>query len=131
VATKAFISYKGKIIIVKESGDHPSNTQVDKYDIPGGRMNPIETLHQSLTREVREEVGLEIGIKGSFFANEAFTEFKDQTWHIVRIFFNCDAKTNSVNLSPEHYEYKWINPKEYKKFNIIKNLYPAFEKYFN
>ncbi|XOU94725.1 MAG: NUDIX domain-containing protein [Candidatus Kerfeldbacteria bacterium] len=129
VATKAFITYKGKIIIVKESGDHTSNTQVDKYDIPGGRMNPVETLHQSLTREVREEVGLGIDIKESFFANEAFTETKKETWHIVRVFFNCEAKTNAVTLSSEHYKYEWINPKDYKKYDIIENLYPAFESY--
>lgn len=129
IATKAFISFKGKIIIVKESGDHASNTQVDKYDIPGGRMDPVETLHQSLTREVREEVGLSIDIKESFFANEAFTEIKKETWHIVRIFFRCDANTNEVYLSSEHYKYEWIDPKKYKDYDIIKNLYPAFESY--
>ncbi len=129
VATKAFIQFQGKIVIVKESGDHPTNTQVNKFDIPGGRIDPAETLQEGLEREIEEEVGIKNIIGIPFFASEAFTEINDEIWHIVRIFFKCNVGSDKIKLSPEHHEYLWIDPKEYKKYDLIKNLYPAFEKY--
>lgn len=129
VATKAFIQFQGKIVIVKESPDDPSNTQVDKFDIPGGRIDPAETLQEGLIREVEEEVGIQNILGVPFFANEAFTEINDEIWHIVRIFFKCSIGSDIIRLSPEHHDYLWIDPKDYKKYNLIKNLHPAFEKY--
>lgn len=48
---------------------------------------------------------------------------------VGRPFFECEAETNNVVLSEDHDDYKWIDPKDYKNFDLIPNLIPAFESY--
>ena len=59
VATKAFIEYEGKILILQESGKYVDGTNVGRYDVPGGRVEPGQRFDESLRREIKEETGLE------------------------------------------------------------------------
>jgi len=34
-------------------------------------------------------------------------------------------------LSQDHDHFLWIDPREYKRYNLIPNLYGAFEEYLN
>ena len=54
---------------------------------------------------------------------------RGEQWQIVGTFFISYASTDNVKLSEDHDEYLWIDPKEYKKYNLIDNLFPAFESY--
>ena len=40
VATKAFIRYKDKILILRESVKYDDGSNVGSYDVVGGRVNP-------------------------------------------------------------------------------------------
>ncbi|MFA6391234.1 MAG: NUDIX domain-containing protein [Patescibacteria group bacterium] len=128
-ATKAFIKYNGKILILRESGKYKDGTNEGYYDIPGGRVKPGQRFDESLRREIKEETGLNIAIGDPFFVNEWRPEKNGELWQIVGIFFECQADTDQVNLSDDHDKYEWINPKEYMKFKLIDNLKPAFESY--
>ena len=63
LATKAFIIYEGKVLILRESGSYQDGTNAGRYDLPGGRLNPGEKYDEALAREVLEETGLTIKIK--------------------------------------------------------------------
>jgi len=62
VATKAFIEYRGKILIVRESGDYQNGTNQGKYDVSGGRIEPRQKFSDCLLREIREETNLNVKI---------------------------------------------------------------------
>lgn len=47
------------------------------------------------------------------------------------MFFACEAETNQVTLSEDHEEYLWIDPADFKKYNLIENLYSAFKAYLD
>jgi len=44
VATKAFILYENKILILKESSEYKDGTNVGQYDVAGGRIEPGENF---------------------------------------------------------------------------------------
>lgn len=129
VATKAFIRNEGKILIIRESTKYTDGTNAGKFDVPGGRMQPGTTHIENLKREIREEIGIEIKIKKPFFVNEWYPKIKDEQWQIVGIFFECTPLNTDIKLGEDHEEYSWIDPKDYKNYNLIENLQLAFEKY--
>jgi 8-oxo-dGTP diphosphatase len=129
VATKAFIEYQGKVLIVKESPLDTINTHVGEYDVIGGRLTPGESLEDSLKREILEETGLKPDIGNFFFANESRPVVHGEPYQVIRIFYRCQASNDQIVLSNEHDEFLWIDPRDYQKYSIIKNLFPAFEAY--
>src|SRR5258708_20961101 len=70
VATKAFIVYNGKVLILQESNKYTDVSNEGKFDVVGGRIVPGERFDESLLREIEEETGLEVKIGKPFFVNE-------------------------------------------------------------
>lgn len=130
-ATKAFINYDGKILLLKESEKYSDGTNAGKFDVVGGRVKPGQRFDESLIREIQEETGLTAKIGRPFYVNEWRPIVRGEQWQIIGTFFECFAKTDKVRLSKDHDEYLWINPKQYKKYKIIDNLIPAFESYLS
>jgi len=126
IAAKAFIEYRGRVLIVRESTIHPTNTQVGKNDVIGGRIEPGEKVRDALMREVHEECGLDISIGRPFFVNDSRNVIRGEECQIIRIFFRCLAKHDRITLNEEHDSYAWIDPANYLNANVIENLYPAF-----
>jgi 8-oxo-dGTP diphosphatase len=130
-ATKAFINYNGKVLLLKESAKYADGTNSGKFDVVGGRVKPGQRFDESLIREIKEETGLSARIGRPFFVNEWRPVVRGEQWQIIGAFFECFAKTDKVMLGKDHEEYAWIDPKQYKKYNIIDNLMPAFESYLS
>ncbi len=129
VATKAFISHKGKVLVVRESLQYVDGVHGGKYDVVGGRLTPGEHFDENIRRETKEETGLEVTIGEPFFVNESWPVVRGEQWQIVRIFFKCTTNSNKVTLSKDHDDFRWIDPKKYKDSNLIENLFPAFGAY--
>jgi 8-oxo-dGTP diphosphatase len=129
VATKAFIEFQGKVLLLKESGEYKDGTNVGRFDVPGGRIKPGEQFADSLRREVKEETGLEVNIGEPIFVNEWRPVVKGEQWQVVGIFFRCQAQTDQVILSEDHIAYEWIDPHQYNQYELIDNLKPAFTHY--
>lgn len=128
VATKAFIERDGKILILREAGKYKDGTNVGSFDVPGGRLTPGETWHESLTREVKEETNLDVIIGAPFFVGEWRPTPHGEQWQVVGIFFRCEA-TGDIALSEDHDSFEWIDPANYAEHNIIPNLALAFAEY--
>ena len=56
-SAKAFIVHAGKILVVKEKVINDGLERII-HDVPGGGIEPGESSHDALLREVMEEVGL-------------------------------------------------------------------------
>ena len=131
IATKAFINYHNKILIIRESSGYQDGTNIGKYDVAGGRVKPGERFDKGLLREVKEETGLEVKISYPFFVNEWRPKVKEEQWQIVGIFFECFSESDKIMMRNDHDDCQWINPQDYKKYNLIENLYPAFQAYLS
>jgi 8-oxo-dGTP diphosphatase len=130
-ATKAFIIHDGKVLLLKESTKYADGANAGKFDVVGGRIKPGQRFDESLIREIQEETRLNVKIGRPFFVNEWRPIVRGEQWQIVGTFFECFAKSDKVILSEDHEEYVWIDPKEYKKYNLIDNLIPAFASYLS
>lgn len=128
-ATKAFIVYNGKVLLLKESTKYADGANAGKFDVVGGRVKPGQRFDESLIREIQEETGLEVKIGRPFFVNEWRPVVRGEQWQIIGTFFECFADNDQVKLSEDHDEFVWIDPVDYQKYNLIDNLLPAFAAY--
>lgn len=131
VATKAFILYNGKVLLLRESTKYTDGSNAGKYDVVGGRVTPGERFDESLLREIDEETGLEVSIGKPFYVGEWRPVVRGEQWQIVGTFFECHTSSDQITLSQDHAEYLWIDPKDYEQYDLIENLKPAFEQYLN
>jgi 8-oxo-dGTP diphosphatase len=91
------------------------------WDIPGGRINPEESLGDALSRELSEEIGLNSDIDPELIAaQDIFVKEKDL--HVVRLTYRIDYDLNEIKLSEEHKEYKWVGLSEIQNLPIERYL---------
>lgn len=129
-ATKAFIIHNGKILLLRESGKYIDGTNAGRYDVVGGRVEPGQRFDESLLREIKEETGLEnIKMGRPFCVNEWRPIVRGEQWQIIATFFECFVDNDQVVLSADHDDYKWIDPEDFRQFNVMGNLIPVFESY--
>lgn len=124
IATKAIILKDDKYLILYKSDKEDVNP--NSYDIPGGRLQFGEQPEEALTREVKEEVGLDIAILGPF---EVWT-FTKENFQLVGVNFLCKYLGGSESLSDEHDHFKWLSIHELDKTYpewILKTIQKADE----
>ena len=80
------------------------------WEVPGGRIDDTETLHETLKRELREELptmgGFSIGeLAGAYRLNRDLEGERA----LVLIFYTVETEMFEIVLSAEHSDYKWIS----------------------
>ncbi len=73
------------------------------WGLPGGALEPGETIHDALLRECYEELGLKVEVKylsGVYY----HSEYESQAF-----IFRVELKSSDIILSEEHSEYKYTS----------------------
>lgn len=113
---------ENKFITLKRS---PNDThRANKWDLPGGNVHFGEKHDESLRREIREEVGIEVG---EIKPVQVLTRFENNIYYL---FIGYQTKTDTLNvvLSNEHTEYKWLNKEEFLKLESADFLQDLIKK---
>lgn len=109
IGVKAIIEREDTVLLIKRSMQYQPTRYRDlaeTWDLPGGRLEPLEGLEEGLRREVREETGLHIQqIQDTL---EIKTVFQSKTEHIVRITYVCSVVDYTLRLSAEHTSANWV-----------------------
>jgi 8-oxo-dGTP diphosphatase len=129
IACKAIIVHRAKVLIIREAATYADGTNIGKYHLPGGRIEPGEPFMEGLAREILEETGLHVQVGSPIFVGEWFPDIRGQQNQIVAIFFACTARTNRVILSEEHDAYHWIDPAAYMQYNLMPPEGDVFRAY--
>jgi nucleoside triphosphatase len=127
-------------IIQNRAGEYllcktPENRGVfpNQWGIPGGGINPHETMYQALEREVQEEVGLSITNAAPLY----FTDDTQEKYHIdggaeatymIYLLFTCAATTATVRLNEEYVDYAWVKPEDIFTYDLNTATKSTFER---
>jgi 8-oxo-dGTP diphosphatase len=90
-------------ILCTQRGESKLNYISNKWEFPGGKVEPNETKEEALTREIQEELRIDISISEHFLTVEhTYPDFK-----IIMHSFLCQSELKELVLT-EHLQAKWL-----------------------
>ncbi len=116
---------KGEILLVKSPNWH------NKWTMPGGHIEPGETINEAVIREAKEEVGLSLKSEGVITYGELIGS-KDFYRPAHFIYFDILCKTNTFDVkldNKELTEYKWATPQEALKMDLAESYDQTIKDY--
>ena len=105
------IRYKNKYLITRRYD--PGTPFHNRWQFPGGGLEFGEAPEETLKREIKEEVGLDID-KYKLISIILSKQRNKKSWHGIFISYLCKPKLplQSIVLNDEATKYKWVTPKE-------------------
>lgn len=123
-----FYNKKGEILMVKRRLDPQKN----KWDLPGGFINPNETLEESVKREIQEE--LTLSLKGfTYLASYIDTYlFENVRYSTLCFVFSMHFDTkNVIRCADDAASYGWFKQKNIPTEDIaFDGIRRALKDYF-
>ena len=106
-ATAAIIVHNNEILLTVRA----KNPEKGKLDLPGGFVNPDETLEQGLSREINEELGLKLTNWLYFCGLPNTYTFKGITYYTQDcVFINRLVSKPAITIEQsEITDYLWLN----------------------
>ena len=103
----AVIHWNGQILCMQR-GEKKWAYVSKKWEFPGGKVETGETQQEALAREIREELHLDITVKGKIMTvHHSYPDF-DLTMHA----FECDTpgEDEPQLVRTEHLDHCWLRP---------------------
>ena len=108
--TCALIILNKKVLVVQNNANSDHSF---KWEFAGGKIRVNETEEDAITREIIEELEIEIDIHKKMNSVDFDYGFKQ----IVLIPFLCSIKKGELKLN-EHKDFKWVNFAELDEINF-------------
>jgi 8-oxo-dGTP diphosphatase len=116
VGVKALIrNTQGKYLFIRRKEELPDGSGI-RWDMPGGRINPEETLETALAREILEETGMVLEGEAHLLDAQDII-VPDVSLHVVRLTYSVRAG-GDIRLSDEHQKHIWASLEEVEKLNV-------------
>lgn len=120
-ARALLVNPKGEILLVRRSATDPRHA--GKWDIPGGQLDPGESISDTVRREALEEIGYELRDPQLVYGISAARPEGTGTW---LFFVERVAENIEVTLSHEHDDYKWVpfaDLPSHSEFPVIRSMH--------
>ena len=106
VVAVALIDVDGRVLV----GQRPDGKQLaGLWEFPGGKVEPGERPEAALTRELREERGIEVS--ESCLSPFVFTSHAYDSFHLLMPLYLC-RRWSGVVQAREHAALKWVRPSQ-------------------
>ena len=107
VTVVAAIIIQDEQILCVQRGESKLPYISKKYEFPGGKVEAGETLSETVIREIREELDMDI------IPNERYITVEHQypDFHLTMHSFICACHSRELKLT-EHIDYKWLDLEE-------------------
>lgn len=125
----ACIVYKNGLILVAHR--NPVGDMGNRWEFPGGKIDPGEDANMAIVREMREEFGC-VAVPGEKIGETSFTH-KEKLCYVnaYAVELEHDGIEKKYELT-EHTEYKWVKPSEIPSLAFVDSdlsLYPQVMEY--
>ena len=125
VSVKGLCVRDGKLLMSLDATCFRDGEQKSLWELPGGGMDFGETLQQALTREVKEEMGLEV-VSIAEKPTYLWTYKKagrnphgvEMWWWILFIAFRFDVKDLNITASEECEEIRFFSKEELQHADV-------------
>jgi 8-oxo-dGTP diphosphatase len=91
-----------------------------KWEFPGGKPETGELLEDAVSREIQEELGVEVAVIRQFD--------RSQTGEIDLVTFVCDLMGDRPTSSTDHSELRWVAEKDLSKLDWAEPDLPALKR---
>ncbi len=107
---------KGEIVLIRR-GNEPRRGE---WSIPGGRVEWGETILEAISREVREETGLEVEIAGLIEVVDSLSRADDGgvARHYVLVDFAARAVAGELRAGDDASEARWVSHAELAEYKL-------------
>jgi len=103
----------------REAGPFPL-----KWEFPGGKVEKGEGLAEALSRELREELGIEIAPGGEIFRHNHC--YRDGT-QVELVFFRVTGYRGEI-VNKVFHDIRWAGLEELRHFDFLDGDWPLIEK---
>ena len=118
ISIKGLVTKDNKVFMVKD--------QAGNWEFPGGRIDFGEKPEETLRREFKEELDVDLIEIGEVIDIFSFTtEARGDEYHFIVVVYNCQADLSKVRISEEHLEYAWISFDQLDQYQM-RNSYRQF-----
>ena len=117
------IENKGEYLLCKMASDR--GVFPGQWALPGGGVEPGETIENALRREIKEELGsaLEItDIQPWTFHDDTrkktYADGSTEDIYMIYLIFDCTSANRAVTFNEEFQETAWVSPAELKEMDL-------------
>lgn len=125
--------HDNRVLILKRNIQPKKGT----WDIPGGFLDLNESFVEAATREIHEELNIEVDGSALVYWNEGkdLYDFPPQLYRVVGCFYLLkinSSEISKIKLDKENSDLAWINSENLDNYKIgFKSTYEMLKKYFN
>lgn len=125
LVTIGIIKRNSLFLIAQRKSD--SYLEPSKWEFPGGKVETLEHPENSLKREIKEELNVEVSIKNIFDVNSHIYFRDNKKIHIVLIAYLVQwISGEAQNL--ECQDSKWVKINELQNYEFVAGDIPIMEK---
>lgn len=106
-----FIHKNGKLLITQRP---PEKHGALKWEFPGGKVEPDEDPRDSLIREVREELAVEISVHE--ISETIFHRYPERT--VLLLFYRCRWLSGEPQTRGCH-AFAWVDPSRLTRYDFL------------
>ena len=107
-------------LIVKRS--ETDNFLPNCWEFPGGSVETSETILEALTRELKEEIGLDISTKSAKLIGISEDYMNNGARYLQLNYRIILSKEPTIKLSSEHVAYDWIDAQDSRLDSFLQDI---------